>query len=198
MTPTVRTATERDGRTLAGIYAPIVEDTHVSFETEPPHAGEMERRIRETTDRLPWLVCEHDGRVVGYAYASPYSDRPAYRWSVDVSVYVDGPWRREGVARGLYESLFEVLRLQGCVNAYAVIALPNPASVGFHETLGFECVGVYERVGYKHGEWHDVGHWGRSLTEPEDPPAPPTPTEELRGTAAYEAALESGEPHIDL
>lgn len=198
MTPTVRTATEEDGRALAGIYAPVVEGTHVSFETDPPGAEEMGRRVRETTDRLPWLVCEHDGRVVGYAYASPYSDRAAYRWSVDVSVYVDERYRREGVARGLYESLLEGLRLQGFANAYAVVALPNPASVGLHEALGFERVGLYERVGYKLGEWHDVGHWGLSLRDPGDPPSPPTPLEDLRGTAAYGAALESGEPHVEL
>ena len=198
MTPTVRTATGADGRALADIYAPVVEDTHVSFETDPPDAEEMGRRIRETTDRLPWLVCEHDGRVVGYAYASPHSDRPAYRWSVDVSVYVDEGSRRHGVARGLYGSLLEILRLQGLYSAYAVIALPNPASVELHEALGFERVGLYERVGYKDGEWHDVGHWGRSLCEPEPSPSSPTPLEDLRGTGAYEAALASGEGAIRL
>jgi len=198
MTPTVRAATGDDGHALADIYAPVVEDTHVSFETTPPDADEMARRVRATTDRLPWLVCEHDDRVAGYAYASPHGDRPAYRWSVDVSVYVDERWRRAGVARGLYESLLETLRLQGFVNAYAVIALPNQASVGLHEALGFERVGVYERVGYKNGGWHDVGHWGLTLGEPADPPASPTPLEELRGTAAYGAALESGEPHVEL
>lgn len=197
MTPTVRTATGADGRALADIYAPVVEGTHVSFETTPPDGEEMARRVRETTTRLPWLVCEHESEVVGYAYASPHSDRPAYRWSVDVSVYVEGSWRRRGVARGLYESLFSVLCLQGLYNAYAVIALPNEASVRLHEALGFERVGLYERVGYKDGEWRDVGHWGLSLGELEDPPSPPTAFEDLRDTDACREALRAGESSID-
>jgi phosphinothricin acetyltransferase len=197
MAPTIRTATGRDGRALAGIYGPVVEGTHVSFETTPPDADEMARRVRETTDRLPWLVCELDDRVVGYACASPHSDRPAYRWSVDVSVYVDERYRRRGVARGLYGSLLEVLGLQGLVNAYAVIALPNPPSVALHESFGFERVGLYGSVGYKHGEWRDVGHWALSLREPEDPPSSPTPFDDLRGSAAYREALGSGERHVD-
>lgn len=198
MTPTVRPAVPSDGHELAAIYAPFVEGTHVSFETEPPTAEEMARRIRETTDRLPWLVCEHDGRVAGYAYASPHGDRPGYRWSVDVSVYVRERYRRRGVARGLYESLLDVLRSQGLYNVYAVIALPNEASVRLHESLGFERVGVYERVGYKNGEWHDVGHWELSLRDREEPPSPPTPVEDLRGSARYEEALRSGESLVDL
>jgi phosphinothricin acetyltransferase len=158
----------------------------------------MGRRVRETTDRLPWLVCEHDGRVAGYAYASPHSDRPAYRWSVDVSVYVDERYRRRGVARGLYESLLATLRLQGFENAYAVIALPNEASVRLHEAFAFERVGVYERVGYKLGAWRDVGHWELSLGDHDDSPSSPTPAEELRGGERFEEALRSGESTIDL
>lgn len=197
MTPTIRTATEADGYALARIYAPVVEDTHVSFETEPPDADEMERRVRGTTTRLPWLVCERGGGVVGYAYASPHGDRPGYRWAVDVSVYVDERWRRRGVARGLYESLFSVLRRQGFANAYAVIALPNRPSVELHEALGFERVGVYENVGYKNGEWRDVGHWELSLLDPEGPPSPTVPFEELRDTDACREAVRAGESSVD-
>jgi phosphinothricin acetyltransferase len=196
MTPTIRTTTGADGRGLAGIYAPAVEDTPASFETEPPGAEEMARRVRETTAGLPWLVCEREGGVVGYACASPHGDRPASRWSVDVSVYVDEGWRRRGVARGLYEALFGVLRLQGLYNAYAVIALPNGTNVRLHPAFGFERVGLYERVGYKDGEWRDVGHWGLSLQEPEDPPSPTVPFEELRDTDACREALRAGESSI--
>lgn len=198
MTPTVRPASEADGPELAAIYAPAVEGTHVSFETTPPTDEEMARRVGETTDRLPWLVCEADDRVAGYAYASPHGRRPGYRWSVDVSVYAAERHRRRGVARGLYESLLAVLGLQGFYNAYAAIALPNEASVRLHEALGFERIGVYRSVGYRNGEWRDVGHWGLSLRERDSPPPPPTPAEDLRGSARYEAALRTGESSIDL
>lgn len=198
MEPTVRMATEADAEAMRSIYAPFVTDTCVSFETTPPTEVEMAQRVRETTERLPWLVCEYDGQVAGYAYASPHEDRSAYRWSVDVSVYVDERWRRRGVARGLYESLFALLRLQGLYAAYAVIVLPNPPSVEFHESLGFERVGVYRGVGYKRGEWRDVGHWQLSLQAREDSPSAPTPVDGLRGTDRYRDAIATGESAIGL
>ena len=198
MTPTIRLATESDAGEVADIYAPIVEGTHVSFETTPPSEAEMTERIRETVTELPWLVCEHDGGVAGYAYASRHSERPAYRWGVDVSVYVREEWRRRGVARGLYESLFALLRLQGRYTAYAVVALPNPASVGLHESLGFERVGLYRDAGYKNGAWHDVGHWELSLREVETPPPPPTPLADLRGSDGWEEAVSAGEDSLRL
>lgn len=193
----IRPASEDDAAAVARIYRPIVEDTHVSFETTPPSTVEMAERIRATQPALPWLVCEDGDRVVGYAYASPRSDRPAYRWSVDVSVYVAADRRREGIARGLYRSLLGLLRLGGRYTAYAVIALPNPASVGFHEAVGFERAGLYRRVGHKGGEWRDVGHWELVLRDREGRPSPPRPLDELRGTAAYEEALASGEGALD-
>lgn len=196
MGPAVRLAAEGDAEAITDIYTPIVERTHISFETTPPSVEEMARRVRATVERLPWLVCKFDGRVVGYAYASTHNDRPAYRWGVDVSAYVDERWRRRSVARGLYESLVALLRLQGLYTAYAVIALPNQPSVSFHEALGFERVGVYRRAGFKNGEWHDVGHWERSLQPHETPPEPPKPLGELRNTDAYRDALEAGEAVI--
>lgn len=198
MTPTIRLATETDAAGVADIYAPFVERTHVSFETVPPSEAEMAERIDETVTELPWLVCELDGEIAGYAYASRHKERPAYQWGVDVSVYVDERWRRSGVARGLYESLFALLERQGLYTAYAVIALPNAASVGFHESLGFEHIGLYRNAGYKNGEWHDVGHWERSIQEVEDPPSPPTPLEELRGSEDWDETLSAGESSIGL
>ncbi|MFB6155398.1 MAG: N-acetyltransferase family protein [Haloferacaceae archaeon] len=211
MSATIRPAREDDAAALASIYAPVVEHTAISFETTPPTPDDMRRRVREQT-RLPWLVCERDGTgddrdaggrdsdtdVVGYAYASPHSSRPAYRWTVHVSVYVRESVRRRGVGRGLYESLLEVLRRQGVYNALAVISLPNPASVGFHESFGFERVGVYRRVGHKHGEWRDVGHWQLSLGTPAEDPDPPAPVSDLRGDGAWGDALARGESSIRL
>jgi phosphinothricin acetyltransferase len=198
MTASVRPATEDDAREIAAIYAPVVENTPHSFEETPPSPEEVARRIRTTTERLPWLVCEHRDGVVGYAYASPFRDRAAYRWSVDVSVYVDERFHRRGVATGLYESLFALLRMQGLAHAVAVIVLPNPASVALHESLGFEQVGVYRDVGHKRGAWRDVGHWQLSLQERPLDPSPPEPIDALRATDRYADALETGASSIEL
>ena len=117
------------------------------------------RRIIETAASYPGLVCEIGGHVVGYAYAAQHQVRAAYQWSVDTSVYVSKQYWRFGIGRGLYASLFRILAAQGFFNAYAGIVLPNPASVALHESVGFKPIGVYQRVGYKFGAWHDVGWW---------------------------------------
>lgn len=166
----IRLATGRDGAAVAEIYRPMVASTAISFEVDPPDEREMRRRIEETLSDFPWLVCEDRGRVIGYAYGTCHRVRAAYQWSVDTSVYVHPDFHRGGVGRGLYTSLFRVLGAQGFVNAYAGITLPNPRSVGLHEAMGFRPVGVYRKVGYKLGEWHDVGWWQLLLQ-----PQPPTP-----------------------
>lgn len=196
MEPTIRLASEEDAEAVTAIYTPIVEQTHISFETEPPTSAEIAQRIRTTTERLPWLVCEYDGQITGYAYASPHNERPAYQWAVDVSVYVHETWRRRGIASALYESLFALLDRQGLGNAYAVIALPNPQSIAFHESTGFEKVGVYRNVGYKNGDWRDVGHWELPLRSLPTPPSPPTPLDELLDTGSYTDALRAGESSL--
>lgn len=159
----IRLAAPADAAALAAIYAPFVTHGATSFEVDPPDAEEMARRIERVMAWTPWLVCEHQGEPVGYAYASKHRERAAYQWSVDVSVYVRADARRAGVADGLYASLFAVLVLQGFRNAYAGIALPNPASVAFHTAAGFRPVGVYQGVGYKLGAWHDVAWFERAL-----------------------------------
>jgi phosphinothricin acetyltransferase len=164
---TIRLATESDALVVHAIYAPIVRDTVISFEYEAPSVDEMRGRIAKTLPRYPWLVCERepDGEMLGYAYAGPHSERTAYQWSANVSVYVNASGRRMGVGRALYTALFELLRRQNIVNVHAGIALPNAASVGLHESMGMTPVGVYHRVGYKFGAWHDVGWWELALGE---------------------------------
>src|SRR5262245_19879098 len=132
---TIRMACEADGETLLSIYAPFCENTAVSFETAAPTRADMARRIRETLIRFPWLVAQRDGEVVGYAYGSAHRQRAAYRWSVETTVYIREDRRHLGIGRGLYEGLISILRRQGFYNAFAGITLPNPASVGFHESL---------------------------------------------------------------
>lgn len=169
----IRLATPDDAAAVAAIYGPYVADTAISFEVTPPSVDEMRTRITTLLARFPWLVFEDNGEIVGYAYASPHHVRAAYQWSVDVAIYVDGTRHRRGVGRKLYDALFPQLVALGYVNAYAGITLPNERSVGLHEALGFTPVGVYRNVGFKMGQWRDVGWWHRPLQALPEAPLPP-------------------------
>lgn len=174
----IRIAVASDGSDIADIYAPIVRDTFISFEEVPPSAGEISARIESTLLTHPWLVIEQEGTVSAYAYARSHRSRAAYQWSCDVSVYVGEQARRTGAARVLYEAIFSTLVRQGFATAFAGIALPNNASVGFHEHMGFEPIGIYPHVGFKKGSWRDVGWWSRPLQVIEGSPAQPLPFSE--------------------
>jgi L-amino acid N-acyltransferase YncA len=152
----IRSITLDDAKAVADIYAPFVSDNATSFEVVPPDASEMQRRIKQIIAAYPWLVFEGDRAVLGFAYGSTHHQRHAYQWSADVSVYIHASARNRGVGRALYTALFDILRRQGFFNAYAGITMPNVASVRLHESLGFSRVGVYSRVGFKFGSWHDV------------------------------------------
>jgi len=170
----------RDAAACAAIYAPSVTGGATSFEDVAPDAAEMAARITATQAAWPWLVAEIDGAVAGYAYGSRHRERAAYRWASDVSVYVSAAHRLRGVGRGLYVALLDRLAAQGMRIACAGIALPNPASVALHESLGFEPVGVYRSIGFKLGRWWDVGWWQLALGPAENaehaaPPAEPRP-----------------------
>jgi phosphinothricin acetyltransferase len=193
----IRLATPEDCDQIAAIYAPYVTETAISFEIEPPGAGELARRIGETLAGYPWLVCERDGEILGYAYAMGHRTRWAYQWSVDTAIYVDGGRRRAGVGRALYTALLAALPLQGFFSAYAGVTLPNAASVGLHQAMGFEPVGVYRAVGYKLGRWHDVGWYQRTLQAGE-PAGPPLPIEAVRALPAFQSALELGARSVRL
>lgn len=170
----IRRATARDASAIAAIYAPWVATTCVTFETTAPDADEMVRRIEKHGDRMPWLVREMDERVVAYAYATPHRERAAYRWTVETSVYVATDRHRRGIGRDLYVTLLDVLARQGHRLALAIITLPNPQSVGFHESLGFTPSGRIVGAGHKLGGWRDVGWWSRELApRGEEMPAEP-------------------------
>lgn len=170
-----------DAPACAGIYAPSVTTGVASLEERAPEPREFAGRIRHISRDFPWLVAAIDGRVVGYAYASRHHERAAYRWSADVTVYVSADHHRRGVARGLYGVLLALLDRQGFHMACAGITLPNTASVGLHESLGFKPVGVYRDIAYKHGAWRAVGWWQKRLRECVDgrPPAEPGPPQRL-------------------
>ena len=171
---TIRTATPDDAEAVAAIYAPIVRDTVISFELEPPDAQEMRSRIASTLQRLPWLVSlDARGTVDGYVYASRHRERAAYQWAVEATAYVRADSRGRGVGKRLYTELFGILEDLGYYQAFAGIALPNEASVALHESVGFEPLAVYRNVGFKHGAWRDVGVWQKTLQALRTPPAPP-------------------------
>lgn len=174
----VRLATADDAPGVRAIYAPFVRDTAISFETVVPTDEEMAARIAAST---LWLVAESDGAIRGYAYAGPHRARAAYQWSVETSVYVADGAQRQGLARLLYDGLLDGLRAMGYVNAYAGVTLPNAPSVGFHEAMGFQPVGVYPGVGFKNGAWHDVGWWSLRLVPDHEAaaPRPPRPLAEV-------------------
>jgi phosphinothricin acetyltransferase len=175
----IRSITLDDARAVSEIYAPFVSDAATSFETVPPDTAEIQRRIKDRTPKYPWLVFEADGIVLGYAYGSQHRTRQAYQWSADVSVYTHERARKRGVGRALYTVLLDLLRRQGYFNAYAGITLPNPGSVRLHESMGFTPVGVYSRVGFKLGRWHDVLWLQLRLSEEPLPLCEPGPPEHL-------------------
>jgi L-amino acid N-acyltransferase YncA len=173
----------RDARACAEIYGPFVRDTAISFEDTPPDAQELAGRIERVSATHPWLVAEAQEQVLGYAYASPHRDRPAYRWAADVAVYVGERHRRQGVGQRLYGALLPLLTRQGLRSACAGITLPNPGSVALHEKFGFRPVGVYRRIGWKAGAWRDVGWWQAELgpATPGPPSEPGAPARLDRG-----------------
>ena len=196
MNPNLRLARPQDAAGIGKIYAPIVRDTPISFELVPPAEEEIAARLTKTLTRFPWLVCTAQGRLLGYAYAGAHSERAAYQWAVNVSVYVHNQARRLGVGKALYDTLFSILRLQGFHRAYAGITLPNAASVGLHESFGFTSVGTYERVGYKHGAWHDVGYWQLTLQSSDGAPALPRPLPDLLVSRELQAELQAGSEQL--
>ncbi|NMG19447.1 arsinothricin resistance N-acetyltransferase ArsN1 family B [Brasilonema bromeliae] len=192
MSSIIRLANEQDAEQVLEIYAPFCEHSPVSFEVQPPTLDEMQQRIAKVLEKLPWLVCEHDGKVLGYVYAAPHRDRTAYQWAVDVSVYIHESVRRSGIGRALYTSLLKILVLQGYYSAYAGVTLPNTASERLHELMGFQFIGIYQGVGYKCGAWHDVVWYELSLQPRRPNPKPPININVLRNTLELEYALASG------
>lgn len=174
---TLRPATPNDAAAIAAIYAPYVVSSAATFETEPPTARDMRTRIQGAADVYPWIVAvdEASGVIMGYAYASVFHRRAAYRFTAETSVYVAGHIQGQGVGRMLYPALIATLREQDFTQALALIALPNDYSIRLHEACGFRRTGVFREVGYKDQRWVDVGIWQRELAEPKTPPTETKP-----------------------
>ncbi len=173
----IRPATSDDAAAIAAIYRPYVERGTVSFETEAPDADAIARRMASSGGLYPWLVATEgeDGAVLGYTYASAFRDRPAYRYTIETTVYLQTGTLGRGNGRQLYDALIDTVRAQGFTHAIGVIALPNDHSIRLHESVGFKRTGVLREAGYKEGRWIDVGYWQCELNDATIPPMEPKP-----------------------
>jgi len=189
---TIRLITESDISAVLEIYKPYVLDTIVSFEYEVPSLQEFTERVKTITAEYPWLVCLKDHQIIGYAYAAKHRYRTAYQWSPESTIYLSPGFHGKGFGRNLYETLFSILRLQGYFNVFAGVGLPNEKSVRFHRAAGFEEIGIFKKVGYKLGNWHDTNWFQLKLAE--HIPHPPTPKtiEAIRTSPELSFILNSG------
>jgi len=169
----IRVATKDDAAGMLDIYAPFILNSGITQETEVPSVEDFQKRIIANLEERPWLVCEIDGQVTGYAYAGKHRDRKGYQWCTEPSVYISEKYFGAGIADALYTALFDILKLQGYVNAYAVITLPNDRSIAFHKKFGFEYLTTYKKIGYKLGQWHDVGWMEYEINPHQDKPSDP-------------------------
>jgi L-amino acid N-acyltransferase YncA len=159
----IRAANPADADEIARIYRPYVQDSVVSFELDPPSPEIMAQRMAGAGDVYPWLVAAGPQGLLGYAYGGRYRSRPAYRFSVEVSVYLDEAARGRGLGPRLMTALLDELASRGFNTALAGTTLPNPASIALFRSLGFEPIGVFRQVGFKFGDWHDVSWWQKGL-----------------------------------
>ena len=196
MSAVIRLASSADAADIHQIYRPIVRNTQISFEQTVPAVQEIAARIEKTLTQYPWLVCEVNRRLAGYAYASAFRVRTAYQWTAETTVYIHADFQRRGVSRALYSSLLAILRAQGFCNAVGVIALPNEGSVGAHEAAGFRKVGVLRNVGHKAGAWRDTGWWQLELRQPPANPQAPLAITQLATEGGFDGLLETGLRHI--
>jgi L-amino acid N-acyltransferase YncA len=181
----IRLAGEQDAAAIAAVYRPYVEGSRISFEEEAPDAEEMALRLANPIH--PWLVAEHNGSIAGYASTSPMRGRAAYRWSVETGIYLAADAQGRGLGRNLLSAHLDLLERLGFVTIVVGISLPNEASVALHEKVGFTLSGIERGVGFKLGEWVDVGRWQKDLA-----PRNPTPREPLRFAEVRHPGLEPG------
>ena len=196
MSAVIRLASTADAADIHQIYSPIVRDTHISFEQTVPAISEIAARVDKTLTQYPWLVCEVNGRLAGYAYASAFRARAAYQWTAETTVYIHSDFQRRGVSRALYSSLLALLCEQGYCSAVGVIALPNEGSIHAHEAVGFRKVGIFKNVGHKAGDWRDTGWWQLELRPPPTSPQTPRPIIQLAVEEHFDNLLQTGVQHI--
>lgn len=192
----IRLITLNDTKAALDVYTPYVEKTSYTFEYVPPTIEQFTEKIKKITAQYPWLVCEYNGKIVGYAYGSTHRDRTAYQWSPESTVYVAEDFHRLGIARILYEALFEMLKLQGFHNVYAGVLSTNEGSRKLHTSMGFYEVGLFNRVGYKLGQWHDNMWYQLHLGEPVLEPHTPKVVTEFINTQAFNDILDKANKQV--
>lgn len=192
----IRPAEETDAPKMLALYTPYVEQTTVSSEYEAPSLEEFLGRLRTYTKKMPWLLCEIDGELAGYGYASPHRTRAGYQWSAETSIYVSPEFHRRGIARALYSALFELLTAQGYYNIFVGITSPNERSMKFHTAMGFVISGSYQDSMFKFGLWRDVLWMAKSLRPHDTAPSPTVPFTQLRDTPICERILTTAAGYI--
>ncbi|HEY3372306.1 MAG TPA: GNAT family N-acetyltransferase [Prolixibacteraceae bacterium] len=193
MKPIIRLAEQRDVAGILEIYAPFILDTSVTFEEIVPDEASFWERIQGIMEELPYLVCEIDGKIAGYAYASAYRSRASYRWTKEVSVYIHPDFYRRRVGEALYTSLNEMVRYQGIADLLAIITMPNESSVAFHEHCGYRKCGEFSKVGYKLDQWQNVGWFELFLQDETQAPRDRILTlNEITGLPVFKEAIEKG------
>ena len=199
MSPIIRLAEKRDVSGILEIYAPFILETSVTFEETVPDEASFWERIQGIMGELPYLVCEIDGRIAGYAYASGYRNRASYRWSKEVSVYVHPDFQRMKVADALYTSLNDMVRFQGISDLLAIITMPNEPSVAFHEYFGYRKCGEFSKVGYKQDQWQNVGWFELFLQDENKAPKDRIlPLSEITGLPIFEEAIQKGQSKLKI
>lgn len=192
----IRLATQNDCASILNIYAPFITGTVITFEYKVPTEAEFSERMAGIQRTYPWLVCETDGRIAGYAYASRYKGREAFDWSVELSIYINPEFQGKKIGKALYSALLDILKLQGFYNAYAVITVPNTKSESLHRIFNFETIGHYRNVGYKFGSWRDVKTFGLKLNDYIKSPAKPESIDKVIDTQEFKNIIEKAEQMI--
>jgi L-amino acid N-acyltransferase YncA len=185
----IRLAEPDDCASILQIYTPYVTGTAISFECQVPDIAEFSSRMAKIQSQYPWIVCEIDAGIIGYAYAYSFKQREAYNWSVESSIYINQQYHQHNIGKALYYALFNILKLQGYCNVYAGVTLPNIKSERLHESMGFKTIGTYPRVGYKLGKWHDVKWYALKINEYNQAPAKPKNINEVSDTKEFRDIL---------
>ena len=194
----IRLAAQNDSAAILQIYTPFIMDTVITFECHVPSMTEFSGRMEMIQETYPWLACEMNGTIIGYAYASRFQERDAYDWSVDFSIYIDPQFHGKSIGKALYFALLEIVKLQGYCNAYACVTLPNTKSTHLHESFGFKTIGVFQNAGYKFGHWHDVIWYGLQLNEYGNEPEKPKSIHKISKTDDFKTIFEKAEQMIRL